>query len=1040
MNLWYHIKAVIDFKNKRIISFEIVQIGSSPENKRSFTNLPFVNTGATDVSRLEIAGTRGKGEGGTSSGGNCDFAERFDNIDIYTMHQVAAAANVTVRYKDASGMEISTARVITNQAVSSVYKALASDKLNIIYGGDYYIYDQTSIDSATVAIGGSEINLRFNKATPKNTVVTISAPTIAELYHDVTVNFTVKTPTSDPVSQGTVNILVSGVLKNTVIPDALGKCSITFPNLLVGTENIKAFYVGDRIAYTSSDTVGVSVVMTPSTSSVIPYPVYYDLGTMPEIMKYRLKYTTATTARTSIAFAGDSLKSFTLSTDTLTTTKNMYANWGAYAFTIPLKTADYYGASDAFNVPYGNGVRPSWMSFATPWLNKGAYNIYMNQRTNLLTDGMKTTALMDGKSLYYPNAELLPYSIRSNGNNNGRRWNANTNDVMNQMAYLGSVVIDASGVHTLKLSCTSTSETGVNQIAWLDMMEFVPVDQDSVNVNITAKAGLAKTYYPLFNSGGYALPNITPFVTYASCNDLAVSYQAVDQTVYAKNPCTLQHLGVTDPNLGLMGVDYIVVFKNDKWTRVSEGMVNTSDSTYTCNLADGEYYYQEYNYTENPVILGSMGSRIWMKDGMFNLKNGVITGSFIGISTSVSKTNLSYDIGSGPSAEQSFTVEGLKLTDNIVITPSANIQISKTSGSGFVNTPITLSQGSGSVASTLIYVRLKAGLGNGNYKDSIVLSSTGVTTQKIICHSSVNGPSLTTSTSSVTGLNYLKGSGPSLEQLFTLSGTLLESDITVTPSANIQISKTSGSAFTNSAITFSLTSGTLSSSFIYVRLKAGLTNASYSDSILITSTNAVANKVMCSGTVLVPQINVSELLLTGLNYSYNNGPSDQQSFTVSGTDLSGNITITPSANYQVSILSGGSFTTSSINLTPSLGILSPTTIYIRLKAGLAEGNYSGSIMVSSTVADTKTISCNGTVYSGTITNAPNLTNNKIKVYSNQNGIIVEGTTNGEMVTLYSIYGIALQEVKSKGDKIVLPVNHDAVYLVKTTTKTFKVIM
>ena len=127
-------------------------------------------------------------------------------------------------------------------------------------------------------------------------------------------------------------------------------------------------------------------------------------------------------------------------------------------------------------------------------------------------------------------------------------------------------------------------------------------------------------------------------------------------------------------------------------------------------------------------------------------------------------------------------------------------------------------------------------------------------------------------------------------------------------------------------------------------------------------------------------------------------------------------------------------------MTPSLGILSPTTIYIRLKAGLAEGNYSGSIMVSSTVADTKTISCNGTVYSGTITNAPNLTNNKIKVYSNQNGIIVEGTTNGEMVTLYSIYGIALQEVKSKGDKIVLPVNHDAVYLVKTTTKTFKVIM
>jgi hypothetical protein len=656
MNLWYHIKAAIDFMHKKIISIDITQTGTTPENKVSFTNLPFVNSGATDVSRFEMAATRGSGEAGASTP-SCDFQEQFDNFDIYTMHQVAAAANVTVRYKDATGTEIYTARVAPNIPVGGVYKAVAGDKINIIYGGDYYIYDATSVDSVTVAAGGSEINLIFNKANPLSTVTTITGPATAELYNNVSVNFTVKTPANDLVTQGTVNILVNGVLKNSVVPDASGMGSVTFPNLLVGTENIKAVYVGDRIAYNSSDTVGVSVEITPSLSNVIPYPVYYDLGTMPEIMKYRLKYTTATTARLlTVNFGADSLSNFSLSTDRLDSvfTRTMYVSYYTDAFTTPPKTADYYAASDQFNVPYGNGARPSWMSFTTPWLNKGAYNVYMNQRTNL-TDGMKTTATMDNKTLYYPNAELSGYSIRG-ANNNGRRWNANTNDALNQMAYLGSVTLDASGVHTLKLTCTTTGESSANQIAWLDMMEFVPVDQDSVNVNISAATGLAKIYYPLFNSGGYASTTTNSFISYASSNELAVPYQVVDQTAYTTNPYTLQHLGVSDPSLNLTGADYVVVFKNDKWTRVSEGAVNTSDSTYTCNLADGNYYYQEYNLTESSTTSGALGSRLWMKDGTFTV------GSTNAIN-SVSSSNIKIY-----AVDKTLTVKGIKAGAKIMVT------------------------------------------------------------------------------------------------------------------------------------------------------------------------------------------------------------------------------------------------------------------------------------------------------------------------------------------------------------------------------------
>jgi len=697
MNLWYHIKAVIDFQNKKIISFDVTQTGSTPENKRSFTNLPFVHTGATDVSRLEIATPRGNSEGGTS-GGTANFEQRFDNFDIYNMRQVAAAANVTIRYKDATGTEIKAARVIPNLEVSAVCKAIAGDKINIIYGGDFYTYDLTSVDSVTVATGGSEINLRFIKATPKSTVVSISGPATAELYHDVTVNFTVKTPTGDVVSQGPVNILVSGVLKNTFVPDALGMGSVTFPNLLVGTENIKAVYVGDRIAYNSSDTVGVSVEITPSLSSEIPYPVYYDLGTMPEIMKYRLKYTTASTARLlTTAFASDSLKSVTLSTDTTSLTKTMYVTYYTAAFTVPGKTADYYGASDEFIAPYGNGTSPSWMSFKTPWLNKGAYNVYMNQRTNL-DAGMKTTATMDGKTFYYPNAELSGYSIRG-ANNNKRRWNANANDALNQMSYLGSVILDASGQHVLKLTCTSTTESTSNQIAWLDMMEFIPVDQDSVNVNISAAAGLAKTYFPLFNSGGYASNTTATFIVYANSTELAVPFQVTDPTTYTKTSYTLQHLGVTDPNLGLTGVDHVVIFKKDKWTRVSEGVVN-SDSTYTCDLANGDYYYQEFNYTESSTTLGALGTRLWMKDGVFTVGNpdAVINPKSTNIRTyAVDKT---------------LTVKGIKAGAKIMVTDLlGRLMLNAVSTSDVFTS--TMKQGS-------VYI-VKVISGNDNYTTKLIV-------------------------------------------------------------------------------------------------------------------------------------------------------------------------------------------------------------------------------------------------------------------------------------------------------------------------------
>lgn len=99
-------------------------------------------------------------------------------------------------------------------------------------------------------------------------------------------------------------------------------------------------------------------------------------------------------------------------------------------------------------------------------------------------------------------------------------------------------------------------------------------------------------------------------------------------------------------------------------------------------------------------------------------------------------------------------------------------------------------------------------------------------------------------------------------------------------------------------------------------------------------------------------------------YEHNHGPSVSQSFTVSGTNLQGNITITPPSNYAIST-DNSSFSTSPINLSPTDGTVASTTLYIQLVAGLAVGTYNveqaSGLSVTSTNADAVKVAVSGSV-------------------------------------------------------------------------------
>lgn len=90
-------------------------------------------------------------------------------------------------------------------------------------------------------------------------------------------------------------------------------------------------------------------------------------------------------------------------------------------------------------------------------------------------------------------------------------------------------------------------------------------------------------------------------------------------------------------------------------------------------------------------------------------------------------------------------------------------------------------------------------------------------------------------------------------------------------------------------------------------------------------------------------------------------PTDSKSYTVSGINLTGDITITAPANFEISNDNGTSWhdNSSPLVLTQTSGVVSATSILVRLSAA-ANGTYSGNILHTSDNADNVNVAVSGT--------------------------------------------------------------------------------
>lgn len=90
--------------------------------------------------------------------------------------------------------------------------------------------------------------------------------------------------------------------------------------------------------------------------------------------------------------------------------------------------------------------------------------------------------------------------------------------------------------------------------------------------------------------------------------------------------------------------------------------------------------------------------------------------------------------------------------------------------------------------------------------------------------------------------------------------------------------------------------------------------------------------------------------------------SASQSFSASGVGISGDITVTAPANYEVSL--NNSTFSSFVTLTPTGGTVASTLVYVRIAASAPAGNPAGQVSLASFGATTQNIAVTGTVSGG----------------------------------------------------------------------------
>jgi len=525
-------------------------------------------------------------------------------------------------------------------------------------------------------------------------------------------------------------------------------------------------------------------------------------------------------------------------------------------------------------------------------------------------------------------------------------------------------VTGANLTEDITVNASSPFEVSKDGITFSQSVTLEPTS-GSVNATVHVRANAPST----------ATPGIVPS-TITATSETAEDNIGVEVNISAPPLCMLDPMniayditchsnGTADPS-----DDYIIFKLNpvgvnlgDQYTIsvLSSSIVGSATGIYgtptTFQLATGSAGAGNVDVTITDATNSSCTQTVTIIDpgnGCFSSTPKIIS--------SVTGINFGNVIIGSTSADQTFTIEGESLEGDIELTlTGTDFKMSETGGMNFTETSsITLSENSGSVASKTIYVRASPS-SLGNLTGTITATSTNATDKTVSL--SVNGiplpPQLTISTTTLSGITNVTGSISESSATFTVSGNNLTADVIITAPTNFIVSLTDVATNFTSFVTIPFGSGTVSSTTVYVRSNATTANANLSGTINITSTGVITQAVAVSGssTAPLPQITVTPSTFNDFDHVVGT-PSSSQQMNVGGNNLTANITVSASANFEVSV-DDATFS-ASVTIPHISGTVNTTVVYIRARATSIGNPFTGTITVATTNATDELRSVSGT--------------------------------------------------------------------------------
>jgi hypothetical protein len=216
-------------------------------------------------------------------------------------------------------------------------------------------------------------------------------------------------------------------------------------------------------------------------------------------------------------------------------------------------------------------------------------------------------------------------------------------------------------------------------------------------------------------------------------------------------------------------------------------------------------------------------------------------------------------------------------------------------------------------------------------------------------------PDLNLSTNSLNGLSSILGKDGSI-RTYTISGSNLTQRVTITAPMHFSISEDSVT-FTNT-LSLAPVNGTLPAKTLYVRLATDAPLGSNFGTVTHNGGGALSQSLPVAGTVIQPQLSLSTSSLGGFS-AWVGVVSSSQSYSVSGTDVTGGITVTAPAGFEIS--TNDSNFSDNLLLLPSRGILSAQRVYVRISLPTMVGSLSGTILHEGGDTTSQSLTLSGSV-------------------------------------------------------------------------------